>query len=240
MTSKNSEWLSNVRDWIKKYINLNFTEEQFLLIQQALTHSSYCHGKKNCKDYQMLEFLGDAILDFYVSDFIYSQFNLNEGEATEVRKSLVSNKHLSQCGEELQILDIIATGKNAFINGLNSHVLSSHIEAIIGAIYLAFDDRQIGFHTKRFIKKFIIQDIKKIRPDSLTNYKSIFQEHMQSNFKNSTIKYIAEELVDKPSEERFFVKVMVNTEVYGEGFGRTKKEAEQNAAKSALSKIASD
>jgi ribonuclease III len=204
----------------------------------ALTHSSYANELKNQKltSNERLEFLGDAVLNISISEKIYKSYSgLAEGELTRVRASIVCEPSLMFCSNKLNVGEYILLGKGEEITGGRSRtsILSDAFEAIIGAIYI-----DGGLENA---KSFIYKQMDKIIEDSIKgtifmDFKTQFQEEMQ---KNSDCKISYEIICEKgPDHNKIFVsQVKVNDKIMGTGEGKSKKEAEQSAAKAALNAI---
>ena len=202
------------------------------LLESALMHSSYTNEKRLPK-YQCnerLEFLGDAVLELVSSQFLFTEnATMSEGELTKLRASMVCEPSLAFCAREIQLGDYLLLGKGEEVTGgrMRPSVTSDALEALIGAIYL-----DGGFaNAKEFILKYVLNDLenKKLFFDS----KTILQELVQAHF-TDTISYhlIKEEGPDH--NKSFFVEVYIGNMVYGDGNGRTKKAAEQEAAYRAI------
>jgi ribonuclease-3 len=207
------------------------------LFIQALVHRSYLEeSKEPIISNERLEFLGDAVLNLIVADYLYTHFSENdEGFLTKVRARIVNRRVLADAAESLDLVDFIILGKNliqSFKNGSKS-VLSDAFEAIIGAIYL-----DSGFEeTTKFVNRILIKPISK-KDDFLQdeNYKSQLLEFAQSKrMENPSYNVVSEE---GPQHNRTFtIKVFIGNVEYGIGKGRNKKSAEQDAAKAAMIKL---
>ena len=202
------------------------------LLQQALTHSSYAneHHMGKQADNERLEFLGDAVLEIVSSEFLFHKYpKYPEGELTRLRASMVCEPTLAFCTRDLELGKYLLLGKGEDLTGGRERksILSDALEAVIGAIYL-----DGGFASaKEFVLRFILTDIehKQLFYDS----KTILQEIVQASHKEELgYRLIKEEGPDH--NKHFTVEVHLNSNVIGKGGGRSKKEAEQNAAKEAL------
>ena len=216
----------------QKKIGYQFQNEHLLL--QALTHSSYANEKhmKKLSDNERLEFLGDAVLEIISSDFLYKNYPQKpEGELTKLRASIVCEPTLALCTEAIHLGDYLYLGNGEDLTGgrQRKSILSDALEAVIGAIYL-----DGGFaNAKEFVLKYILTDIehKQLFYDS----KTILQEVVQGEHENLTYELISESGPDH--NKSFTVEARVGSRVLGEGTGRTKKAAEQEAAYKALLKL---
>lgn len=215
---------------LQERIGYQFREER--LLRQALTHSSYANEKhmKKLSDNERLEFLGDAVLEVTTSEFLYRNHpTLPEGDLTKFRASLVCEPTLAFCTKEMELGDYLYLGKGEEQTGGRERksILSDALEAVIGAIYL-----DGGFEAaKRFVERFILTDIehKKLFFDS----KTLLQEIVQAQYEEALhYELLGEEGPDH--NKQFRVEARIGERAVGEGKGRTKKAAEQEAAYQAL------
>ena len=218
---------------IEEKLGYSFKNKDYLLL--AMTHSSYANEMKKQKmqSNERLEFLGDSVLNISISEKIFLCCSgLAEGEMTRIRASIVCEASLSDCSKKLDIGSYLLLGKGEELTGGRSRIsiLSDAFEAIIGAIYL--DD---GLdRAKDFIYRHMGSIIdKSIKGIAFTDYKTQFQEKVQ---KNGECRIVYEIIDEKgPDHSKIFIsQVKVNERVVGIGEGRSKKEAEQSAAKAAL------
>lgn len=207
------------------------------LFIQALIHRSYLEEiKEPIISNERLEFLGDAVLNLLVADYLYKHFPENdEGFLTKVRARIVNRKVLADAAEALNLIDFIIVGKNLFQTFKNGSktVLSDAVEAIIGAIYL-----DSGFEeANKFVNRILIKPITK-KDDFLQdeNYKSQLLEFTQSKRMGNPVYYVVNE--EGPQHNRTFtIKVLIGDVEYGTGQGKNKKSAEQDAAKAAMIRL---
>ncbi|MBH0229241.1 ribonuclease III [Halobacillus yeomjeoni] len=204
------------------------------LLEQAFTHSSYVneHRKTDREDNERLEFLGDAVLELGVSQYLYRQYpEMAEGELTKFRASIVCEASLVRFAEELNFHNLILLGKGEEMTGGRNRpaLLADVFEAFIGALYL-----DQGFETVvQFLRTYVYPKVKKGAFSHAMDFKSQLQEFIQRD-KNSKIEYeIVEERGPAHSRE-FIAHVRIQGDLGGIGVGRTKKEAEQKAAQQAL------
>lgn len=227
--------MSHISDRIEfeKSIKYNFKDKNIL--KQALTHSSFSNERKINKlaNNERLEFLGDAVLEVVTSEYLYFHHkNMNEGDLTKLRASIVCEPTLSLCAKEISLGKYIALGKGEELTGGRNRdsILSDALESIIGAIYL-----DGGFaNAKEFINQFILSDIdnKKLFFDS----KTILQEIIQSKYKDP-LSYVLVSEEGPDHDKKFTVEVVVKDKKLAIGVGRTKKAAEQSAAYEAILKL---
>ncbi len=217
---------------LEKKLDYSFKNPEYLL--KALTHSSYANEQKLEKtdDYERLEFLGDAVLELSVSDYLFKNMpDLREGEMTKLRAALVCEPTLAFCARALDLNNYILLGKGEEMTGgrTRDSIISDVFEAVTGAIYL---DGGLE-RAKAFIYEYVLTDMyNKIEfVDSKTN----LQEYVQD--KGLELRY--ELLSEKgPAHDREYeAAVIVDNKEIARGTGKSKKHAEQEAAYSALLKI---
>ena len=218
--------------------NIGYQFKQEALLRQALTHSSYAHEKnlKELMDNERLEFLGDAVLEVVSSEFLFKNHpEMNEGQMTKLRASLVCEQSLATCARELELGKFLLLGNGEDLTGGRERdsILSDAWEALIGAMYL-----DGGFTSaKEFILKYVLTDIehKKLFYDS----KTMLQELIQNKYKQSLHYVLLSE--DGPDHNKIFtVQAYMDDTPLLTGKGRTKKAAEQNAAYQSLLKFEQD
>ena len=220
------------QDLLKK---LRITYKDIALYEQALTHPSY-NGDVNTKhqDYEKLEFIGDAVLGYVTADLVYkNRPEMSEGNLTKLRSVLVSTKPLAAYARSIDLPDYIRIGHSITQNQVkeSDKILENVLEALVGAIYL-----DAGLKTAHgLIKKLLIKDIKNYDVDDLTDYKSKLQEEIQAEHRDA-VQYVTVETSGPAHDRTFKVQVLYNGIVLGVGEGKSKKKAEEMAAKSALSK----
>ncbi|MCL1936089.1 MAG: ribonuclease III [Defluviitaleaceae bacterium] len=220
-------------DNIENIINYKFKDKQ--LLSQTFTHSSYIYENEmhSLSDNERLEFLGDAVLQIVISRYLYDTYkSLDEGELTKLRASIVCEPSLAIICRNLNLGNFIAFGKGEEkTDGKNKDSnLADLYEAIIGAIYL---DGSIE-ESKKFIDVTLIPYIDKIKQDVRNkDYKTELQELLQKTSKNFA-KYVIIEQSGPDHDKTFTVEVLHGEKVLGKGIGKSKKDAEQNAAKVAL------
>ena len=218
--------------------NIGYEFKQEALLRQALTHSSYAHEKnlKELMDNERLEFLGDAVLEVVSSEFLYKNHpEMNEGQMTKLRASLVCEQSLAGCARQLELGKFLLLGNGEDLTGGRERdsILSDAWEALIGAMYL-----DGGFTSaKEFILKYVLQDIehKKLFYDS----KTMLQELIQNKYKQ-TLHYMLLSEEGPDHNKTFTVQAYMNNTPLETGRGRTKKAAEQNAAYQSLLKFEKD
>lgn len=213
-------------DFLLKY-GIDIKDKDMLLT--SLTHSSYAN-EHDCPSYERLEFLGDSVLQLIVSEYLYLNEHLKEGEMSKKRAAFVCEDALYEYSKVINYESYIRVGKGQLGN-VNETIIADVFEAILGCIYL-----DQGFEiAKKYIYDIVIPYIK-IDHEFLFDYKSKLQEMMQMERKTLDYVLVSEE---GPSHNKTFtVEVKVDGMIFGVGTGKTKKDAEQNAAKDAFKKQA--
>lgn len=212
--------------------SIGYTFKNKLLLKNALTHTSYAN-ENNVKSNEKLEFLGDSILEFISSKYIYNNYsNLKEGEMTKVRADVVCEKSLYNIAVKHNFSDFLYLGKSQIINNGSKRpsILADSVEAVIAAIY--FDS---GLENA---EKFIIDNLKDYievatKNVGMKDYKTVLQEKLQIHG-DVKIRY---EIIDESGPDHnksFIAQVSCNDEILSKGQGNTKKKAEMEAAKKAL------
>ena len=215
-----------------KRFNINTENENIYDI--AFTHSSYCNEHDLKEDYQRLEFLGDKVLDLIISDYLYHQTNFEEGKMTKIRSMYVCENALYEYSMDLGLEKYLRLGHGELKeNGRYKKAIVADIfESLMAAIYL-----DLGFSTvRRIILEVIVPYIENPKVNFFNDYKSALQEYVQAE--QDTIHYNLIDEVGPSHDKTFTVDVLVDGIVYGRGVGSSKKEAEQEAAKVALDKLA--
>ena len=223
---------SNIELFEQK-INYEFKNKEYII--EALTHSSYSNENKNYPFNERLEFLGDSVLSIVISDYLFKkETKLPEGELTKIRANIVCEESLSEVSKNIHLGKYMLLGKGEEATGGRERIsiLADALEAVIAAIYL---DGGI-----KCAREFILTNMEKIINDSIKgkifrDYKTCLQEVLQSNGENNIwYKLIEEKGPDH--NKRFVMEVGINDTVLGVGEGKSKKDAEQVAAKCALDK----
>ncbi len=212
--------------------NFNIVPNDICVYEQAFVHTSYAY-EHNMKSYETLEFLGDAIVDLVVSDYLYRKENYQEGQMTKERASYVCENALYEYANDLNFSKYVKLGKGEIQSG-GSHkkaILADVFEAFIAAIYL-----DQGFEkAKEVSSSIIIPYIENPNKLFFSDYKSKLQEVVQDVQKSLEYNIVEE---SGPSHDKSFtISVSIDNIVYGTGIGHSKKEAEQEAAKEALTKL---
>lgn len=213
---------------------LNINPKNINLYNTAFSHSSYANEHRAKADYERLEFLGDAVVDLILADYLYNNKHEKEGEMTKVRASYVCENALFEYSNSLGLNQYIRVGHGEEKEGgkYKKAIVADIFEAFIGAIYV-----DLGYATARKVAlNIIVPYIEDPNITFFSDYKSSLQEYVQTVQKSLTYNLIKEE---GPAHDKVFtVEVIIDDIVYGTGVGTSKKEAEQEAAKNALQKLA--
>jgi len=205
------------------------------LLETALTHSSYANQHKNMDYNEKLEFLGDAVLQLAITEYIYRQFpGKTEGELTKLRALIVCEASLHQVAVDWNLGRFIRMSKGEELTGGRDRaaLLADGVEAVIAAVYL-----DQGMETaKNFVVSNFLQIIDMANKNEIIlDYKTSLQEILQENGEIE-IKYELVKYEGPPHRRKFYSKVVIDNITMGKGEGYSKKESEQLAAKDALGK----
>ena len=214
---------------LEKIIDYKFNDKKYLKI--ALTHKSYLDEQTDYLSNQRYEFLGDTILDFDLTLYLFNNFpNLDEGNLTKIRSSAVDQSSLVELGKKINIGDFIFLSKSEDASGGRNKksIIEDAVEALIAAIY--FDG---GLeNVNKFVSKYIYPNIKELSQDpGKKDYKTRLQEHYAKIGKKVTYENTS---TGPDHSKEFSSKVLLSDNVIGTGKGKSKKNAEQMAAKAAL------
>ena len=224
--------MNNVSDLLKK---LHITYKNLAIYEQALTHPSY-NGDANTKhqDYEKLEFMGDSVLGYVTADLVYkNRPEMSEGDLTKLRSVLVSTKPLAAYARKISLDQYVRICHSITASQVkeSDKILENVFESLIGAIYL-----DAGLKAAyNFIKYILLKDIKSYDADNLTDYKTKLQEEIQAEHRDA-VQYVTISQSGPAHDRTFTVQVKYNDIVLGTGTGKSKKKAEEMAAKDALSK----
>ncbi|MFC4557084.1 ribonuclease III [Virgibacillus kekensis] len=217
---------------LQKQLDITFNDHD--LMRQAFIHSSYVneHRGETFSDNERLEFLGDAVLELGVSQYLFrTKERMAEGELTKLRASIVCEPSLVNFARELNFGEHILLGKGEEQTGGRDRpaLLADVFEAFLGALYL-----DQGYDVAiQFLEKYVFPKIKTGAFSHAMDYKSQLQELVQQH-RNQSIEYVIVEEKGPSHNKEFVAQVLIKGEVAGVGVGRTKKEAEQRAAKNGL------
>ncbi len=211
---------------------LGYTFKNPALLETALTHSSYANeGNRKLNSNERLEFLGDSVLGFVTAGYLFQHETGKEGELTRLRASLVCEKALSSYAKKINLGDYLLLGKGEQRGGgaQRASLLADAFEAVIAALYL-----DGGFaQAEAFILPFIKEELSNQRKPHFRDYKTQLQEIVQQN-PEEQLEYELKGECGPDHNKQFHVEVHLNSNVIGSGRGKSKKEAEQQAAREAL------
>jgi|ERR1700733_4315925 ribonuclease III len=207
---------------------LGVTFGRMHLLNEALTHSSYAAEHAGVRDYERLEFFGDAVLKFVISEYLLERFpDYNEGQLTEIRSVLISDKTLADLANQLNLSKYILLGRQV---QMRSSIMAQALEAVLGAVYT---DLGLFQSQNLVVKLFGNQATTVDRDDVKDNFKAELQEYTQSKGQGIPV-YTIVQVDGPPHDPSFTVSVAVGNETLASGSGKSKKSAEQEAAKGAL------
>ena len=220
---------------LKEKFDISFNNEALLM--EAMTHSSYTNEHKEMKGIynERIEFLGDAVLELTISDWLFRQFpHFQEGQLTKLRAQIVCEDSLSLLAKECSLNEYLLLGKGETLSGGREKpaILCDVFEAFIGALYLEKGVNEV----QRFLNLVVIPKIKNGRYELITDFKTELQEYLQQNGPV----HIRYELVKEegPSHDKTFtVQLIVDGKKYKTASGKTKKAAEQMAAKLTMEEL---
>lgn len=215
----------------EKKIDYTFKNKDLLF--EALSHSSFANEyKKGRHSNERLEFLGDSVLSIVVSEHLFAHFkHLPEGELTKIRASLVCEKALFEFSKKIDLGSYILLGKGEENTGGRNRpsIVSDAFEAVIAAVFL---DGGMDA-ARKYVMGFIPDDLDRNSAKKLQDYKTVLQEIIQKN-PEEKVEYVLTDQSGPDHDRSFTVEVRLNSNTIGKGIGRSKKQAEQQAAKEAL------
>lgn len=217
---------------LEEFFGLSFDNTD--LLETALTHSSYAN-EHNTESNERLEYMGDAVLDLLMGEYLYKKFpKRQEGALTKMRAKNVCESALVEYAKRCNLKDYLLLGKGEEMSGgrNRSALQADAFEALIGAIYL---DKGLE-EVRKVFDKVVVPTVESDKVDNFVDYKSYLQELVQSDKRTLEYKVVDEQ---GPSHDKTFVtRVYMDDILMGEGAGKTKKESEQHAAETALKKLA--
>jgi ribonuclease-3 len=217
---------------LQKKFNLKFNNES--LLKRALSHSSYAY-EQNSLSNERLEFIGDAVLDLIVGKFLYDELPESEGVLTKKRAQEVCEAALSEYAKSFNLGDYLLLGKGEEMSGGREKpaILADAFEAFLGAIYIDKGLKEVY----KVVEKVVFPNIRRNINKEDSDYKSKLQELLQADKRSLKYEIISE--TGPAHDKDFRARVYMDEHIkMGEGKGKSKKEAEQNAAFAALQKLA--
>jgi len=219
---------------LEKKINIKFNNKD--LLQQALVHRSYLNENPDfsLKDNERLEFLGDAVLEMVVTEYLYQNYPNPEGDLTNWRAALVNAKMLSEKADRLGVNNylLLSRGEAKDEGRARQYILANTFEALVGAIFLDQGYEKIS----QFIKKVILKELPNIIKQKLyQDPKSLFQEKSQDRFGLTPVYEVVKEWGPDHAKQ-FIVGLYLDQKLVAKGQGASKQEAQEKAAEAALKK----
>jgi len=231
---KGEQWADRIVELLNK---MGWEYRDISLYQEALTHSSYAHEQNGeLRHNERLEYLGDAVLELVVSDYLYRNYpDYSEGKLTKFRSDLVCKDALVQIAVKYDLGTYLRLGKGEASGGGHTRpsLLADAVEALIGALYL-----DVGFdRCYNLVMELLKIGVKALEEEELRrDYKTLLQEHVQSYY-GVTPMYRMRGESGPDHKKVFHSEVLLNGEVMGVGSGKNKKEAQQDAARKAWEKL---
>lgn len=212
---------------------IHYVFKQKNLLENALTHSSYANENRESgkPDNERVEFLGDSILGFVVAEHLFHRFPQKpEGELTRMRAELVCERNLAKAARSIDLGSALLLGHGESLNGGadRDSILSDAMESVFAAVYL-----DGGFVAAKTLIDWLILGEMETQKPKVEDYKTALQELIQQK-KNQEIRYVLVSEQGPDHNKEFCVDVLLNGKSVGNGCGRSKKRAEQNAAQKAL------
>ncbi len=214
---------------------VGYAFKEMSLLKQAVTHRSFANENRtqHIRDNERLEFLGDAILDLIISRYLFDKYpSMPEGDLSKIRASIVCEGSLARIAKEIDLGSFIFLGKGEELSGgrKRASILADAFEAVTGAILVdgGYDEAE------SFLQRTLIKSVAHLSSNDLyTDYKTLLQEAIQKE-SSQPVHYEVIQEKGPDHDKDFFVGVYHGTKKLGEGNGKSKKEAEQHAAKKAL------
>ncbi len=210
------------------------------LLNKSLTHKSYSNEVLlSLKNNERLEFLGDSVIDLIMADYMFLTYpDLPEGSLSKIRAAIVNENSLARLAIKLELGNYLLLGKGESFSGgrQKASILANAYEALVGALFCDSDFRTTA---DVFLPQLIEKIDEYMGACIATDFKSDLQEYTQNRFSCVPLYEVVGE-IGPGHNKRFDVKVKIRSQVLGSGKGRSKKEAEQNAAKEALSTFLTD
>ncbi len=210
--------------------DLGITPNNIKLYERAFSHTSYAN-EHHVESYERLEYLGDAVLELIISEYLYKNTECPEGEMTKLRSGYVCENANFEYAMELGLNEYMLLGNGEEENGGRTRkaIVADVFESFVGALYL---DQGIE-EAKKFIYKVVIPKIENKKVE-FTDYKSVLQELVQTD--KRSLEYVVVDESGPSHDKTFEVVVKIDDIIYGTGVAHSKKEAEQQAARDALKK----
>ncbi len=226
--------MNQILEEAQQAIGVKFNEPKLLMT--ALTHSSYANQHRDEEYNERLEFLGDSILQISITEYLFVNYKeKSEGELTKIRSLIVCENSLYEIGKSLNLGKYLRMSKGEELTGGRERVslIADAVEALLAAIYL---DKGIEFAKDYVVGCFkgIIE--KAINNDIILDYKTRLQEYLQKNGEISIV-YELIKFEGPPHRRKFFSRLLIDNKEFSSGEGYSKKESEQDAARTALQQL---
>lgn len=226
------------KDFIELEEKLKYKFFDIGLLEVALTHSSYSNEKKsqgnNYQSNERLEFLGDAVLEIVISEYLYKNYkNRTEGMLTKMRQYLVCEKTLSKIAAEIELGQYINLGRGEELTDCRKRpkVLADALEAVLAAVYLDSDFSSGDY--RQVVLDLFADEIEKASSMQKGDYKTLLQQLVEKDG-SSILEYEVLEVAGPEHDKTFTVVARINNNTVGTGISKSKKDAEMKAAKLAL------
>jgi ribonuclease-3 len=220
-----------LKNWL---IGLGIDPVDLKIYIESMTHRSFAKEINILsRGNEQLEFLGDSVLSFIVTSYLYKNFSYYaEGKLAKIRALIVSRKILATLARKIKIDRQVLLSENEEISDGRSKesILANTFEAFIGAVYT---DKGINFALQWFLDKFDDFIEEKITNPKISDYKTYLQEIIQADY-SKLVKYVLEKCEGPDHERTFYSTAKIDSKIIGQGSGKSKKESEQEAAKKAL------
>ena len=215
---------------LEEKLGYRFSEQK--LLTEATTHSSYANEHKPTPSNERLEFLGDAVLELTVSRYLYHAYpQYSEGDLTKLRQQLVCEETLAELAGDISLGDYLAVGKGEEAAGarLRPSILADALEALIAAV----DIDSCGAATESLVHRLFGDKLRGTHPINAIDYKTKLQQLVQQDG-NEELRYETVSVLGPEHDKLFEVEAYINSNAVGRGSGKSKRDAEQSAAKEAL------
>ncbi|MCU4117031.1 ribonuclease III [Mycoplasma zalophi] len=224
----NNEFTTKLLDILHKFEINTAGLKDFTFFDISFTHSTFANEHRQYKSYELNEYLGDAILQFKVSEYLFLKHNdIDEGHATTLRSTLVKTENLAKISQKYGLFSLLKASKGAIQQLQNSKKVYADIfESFIAGTYLSLGMKAV----EKILQKTIFTEVEYYANKENKDAKTLFQEFIQSN--DLSVSYET-----KKHDDGFISTVIYNKTKYGVGIGKNKKEAEENAAKNALENL---
>ena len=234
------ELIARIRpeDYEVLYGNLGYRFQNNALLRQALTHRSFMNefGHPEIEDNERFEFFGDSVLGFVICDFLFQTYpQFHEGDLSKIKSHVVSEPFLAEIARDLDLGSFLLLGKGEASSGGHdkNSLISDCYEAVVAAVYL---DGGIDAARDFLMRCFRERIINLVENQDILDHKSLFQERAQAIF-NATPRYKLNQTIGPDHDKTYEIQILLKKELFSTGTGKSKKEAEQAAAKAALAKL---